>query len=616
MNKNVQDRTRQRRLRWLPLVVMLLTYTAALGQSIVGRAPAQVAVGEQFRLTYTVNTDNVEEFRAGNIPEALEVLMGPSTSSQSSFQMVNGKTSSSSSVTFTYIVSANKAGNYTIPAARAKVDGKQMHSNVLHVKVSGSASSSQQGRGQRSGNDSGAQASSGHISGNALFMKVSANKSRVHEQEPILLTYKVYTLVNLTSLTGKMPDLKSFYTREVPLPQQKSFHIETLNGRPYRTVTWQQYVMFPQTTGKLEIPSLDYEGMVMLENRDVDPFEAFFNGGSGYTEVKKVIKAPGLTVTVDPLPARPSNFSGGVGTFSLSASLDKDKVKANDPVTLRIVVSGVGNMKLIKQPTIVLPKDFDQYDAKVTDKTKLSTNGIEGNMVYDVLIVPRHQGTYELQPVEFVYFDTKSGSYKTLRSQPFTLKVQKGNGGGSRTYASEELQQVNKDIRYIKTGDIRPVTLGDSFFASLAYWIVLAVLLGTFVTLFVVFRQRAIDRADIVKMRGKRANKVASRRLRKAAKLMKANSQNEFYDEVLRALWGYVGDKLNIPVAQLSRENISAQLNGRGATADTIQLFLGALDECEFARYAPGDAHGNMNKVYDAAVEAITSIEKGREVKS
>ena len=616
MNKNIQDRTRQRRLRWLPLVVMLLTYTAALGQSIVGRAPAQVAVGEQFRLTYTVNTDNVEEFRAGNIPEALEVLMGPSTSSQSSFQMVNGKTSSSSSVTFTYIVCANKAGNYTIPAARAKVDGKQLHSNVLHVKVAGSASSSQQGRGQRSGNGSGAQASSGHISGNALFMKVSANKSRVHEQEPILLTYKVYTLVNLTSLTGKMPDLKSFYTREVPLPQQKSFHIETLNGRPYRTVTWQQYVMFPQTTGKLEIPSLDYEGMVMLENRDVDPFEAFFNGGSGYTEVKKVIKAPGLTVTVDPLPARPSNFSGGVGTFSLSASLDKDKVKANDPVTLRIVVSGVGNMKLIKQPTVVLPKDFDQYDAKVTDKTKLSTNGIEGNMVYDVLIVPRHQGTYELQPVEFVYFDTKSGSYKTLRSQPFTLKVQKGNGGGSRTYASEELQQVNKDIRYIKTGDLRPVTLGDSFFASLAYWIVLAVLLGTFVTLFVVFRQRAIDRADIVKMRGKRANKVASRRLRKAAKLMKANSQNEFYDEVLRALWGYVGDKLNIPVAQLSRENISAQLNGRGATADTIQLFLGALDECEFARYAPGDAHGNMNKVYDAAVEAITSIEKGREVKS
>ncbi len=615
MNRNIKDRTRLLGTWWLPLAVMLWTAVPALGQSIVGRAPAQVSVGDQFRLTYTVNTDDVEEFRAGNIPEAFEVLMGPSTSSQSSFQMVNGKTSSSSSITYTYIVCANKAGNYTIPAARVKIGGKQMHSNVLHIKVSGSASSSQQNRGQRSG-DSGNPASDGHISGNALFMKVSANKSRVHEQEPILLTYKVYTLVNLTSLNGKMPDLKSFYTREVPLPQQKSFHVETLNGRPYRAVTWQQYVMFPQTTGKLEIPSLDYEGMVMLENRDVDPFEAFFNGGSGYTEVKKIIKAPGLTITVDPLPTRPSNFSGGVGSFSLSASLDKDKVKANDPVTLRIVVSGVGNLKLIKQPAVVLPKDFDQYDAKVTDKTKLSVNGIEGNMVYDILIVPRHQGIFELQPVEFVYFDTQSGGYKTLRSQPFTLKVQKGNGGASRTYASEELQQVNKDIRYIKTGDLRMNTLGDSFFASVAYWIVLAVLLGTFVTLFVVFRQRAIDRADIVKMRGKRANKVASRRLRKAARLMKANNQNEFYDEVLRALWGYVGDKLNIPVAQLSRENISAQLNGRGVDADTIKLFLGALDECEFARYAPGDAHGNMNKVYDAAVEAITSIEKGREVKS
>lgn len=447
-------------------------------------------------------------------------------------------------------------------------------------------------------------------------MKVSANKRRVHEQEPILLTYKVYTLVNLTSLNGKMPDLKSFYTREVPLPQQKSFHVETLNGRPYRTVTWQQYVMFPQTTGRLEIPSLDYEGMVMLENRDVDPFEAFFNGGSGYTEVKKIIKAPGLTITVDPLPARPTNFSGGVGTFSLSASLDKQEVKANDPVTMRIVVSGVGNMKLIKQPAVELPKDFDQYDAKITDKTKLSTNGIEGSMIYDILIVPRHQGNYELKPIEFVYFDTKTGSYKTLRSQPFTLKVAKGSGSSSATFASEELQQVNKDIRFIKTGEVNPRMLGDTFFASTAYWTILVVLLGIFVTLFVAFRQRAIDQANVVKMRGKRANKVAIRRLRTAAKLLKADKQNEFYDEVLRALWGYVGDKLNIPVAELSRENISQRLGDRQVDGETIKLFIGALDECEFARYAPGDAHGNMNKVYEAAIEAITYIEKGREVKS
>lgn len=595
------------------MMVMLMTSVAALSQHIVGKAPSQVAVGEQFRLTYSVNTDDVSDFRAGNIPEALEVLMGPHTSTQSSFQMVNGKMSSSSSITFTYIVCANKVGTYNIPAARATVAGRSMHSNALRIKVIPGESN---GGGRQSQQRSTAGASQGaNISGNSLFMKVSANKSRVHEQEPILLTYKVYTLVNLTSLNGKMPDLKSFYTREVPLPQQKSFHVENINGRPYRTVTWQQYVMFPQTTGQLEIPSLDYEGMVMLENRNVDPFEAFFNGGSGYTEVKKIIKAPGLTITVDPLPARPANFSGGVGQFSLSASLDKTKVKANDPVTLRLVVSGVGNMKLIKQPTVTLPKDFDQYDAKIIDKTKLSTNGVEGSMIYDILVVPRHQGTYQLQPAEFVYFDTQSGSYKTLRSQAFTLEVEKGSGNGSSTYASEELKQVNKDIRYIKTGNTHRHLLGDTFFASVAYWIVLAVLLAAFVTLFIVFRQRAIDNANVGKMRGKRANKVAAKRLRQASKLLKANRQNEFYDEVLRALWGYVGDKLNMPVTQLSRENISQQLTLRQVDEATVKLFLGALDECEFARYAPGDAHGNMNKVYDAAIEAITYIEKGRKVK-
>ena len=595
----------------ITLLYLSLLTVAALAQQITGKAPSQVAVGEQFRLTYTVNTDDVSGFRAGNIPDAFDVLMGPSTSTQSSFQMVNGHTSSSTSVTYTYILSATKNGSFTIPAAHASVHGKTVHSNELHIKVSGTA---QQGRsnggGQPSQGGGQMRASGSHISGNDLFIKVSANKSRVHEQEPILLTYKVYTLVDLTSLSGKMPDLKSFYTREVPLPQEKSFKIESLNGRPYRTVTWQQYVMFPQTTGKLEIPSITYDGMVVLQNRNVDPFEAFFNGGSGYVEVKKEIKAPGLTITVDPLPARPTNFSGGVGTFNLSAQLDKTEVKANNPVNLRIVVSGSGNLKLIKQPVVNLPKDFDQYDAKIEDKTKLTTNGIEGSMVYDMLIVPRHQGKYDIPPVEFTYFDIQSNSYKTLRSQPFTLNVAKGDGSSSvSSYSSEELKQLNQDIRYIKTDNTRLRAVDEFFFGSTFYWISLAVLLAVFISLFIIFRHRAIENANISKMRGKRANKVAVRRLRVADKLLKAGKQSEFYDEVLRALWGYVGDKLNMPVAQLSRENISQQFSERGVDEATLSQFLGALDECEYARYAPGDPRGNMNKVYDAAIQAIMKIE-------
>lgn len=313
-------------VKWL-LPLYLITFLPLLSsaQQIKGKAPSQVAVGEQFRLSYTVNTDDVSGFRAGNIPDAFEVLMGPSTSTQSSFQMVNGHTSSSTSVTYTYILSATKNGSFTIPSAHATINGKSVHSNELYIKVSGTAQSGGRGGAQHPQGGGQARAAGSHISGSDLFIKVSANKSRVHEQEPILLTYKVYTLVDLTSLSGKMPDLKSFYTREVPLPQEKSFKLETLNGRPYRTVTWQQYVMFPQTTGKLEIPSITYEGMVVIQNRNVDPFEAFFNGGSGYMEVKKEIKAPGLTITVDPLPARPTNFSGGVGSLTSQPLLIRKK---------------------------------------------------------------------------------------------------------------------------------------------------------------------------------------------------------------------------------------------------------------------------------------------------
>ena len=596
---------------FLSFIIYQLSISPAGAQTLTGRAPSQVAVGEQFRLTYTINTQDVRGFRAGNIPEEFEVLMGPSTSTQSSFQMVNGHTSSTSSVTYTYIVVATKNGTFTIPPAHATVDGKTVTSNEVRIKVSGQAQQGgrQQSRQQSGGNGELRPAGTA-ISGSDLFIHVSASKQHVREQEPILLTYKVYTLVGLTQLSGKMPDLKSFYTREVPLPQEKSFKIETFNGRQYRTVTWQQYVMFPQATGKLEIPAITYDGIVVQQNRNVDPFEAFFNGGSGYVEVKKQIKAPAITIQVDPLPQRPANFSGGVGSFDISAQVDKTEVKANDPVNLRVVVSGVGNMKLLKQPVVKMPKDFDSYDAKVTDKTKLTVNGLEGSIVYDFLAVPRHQGTFEIPAIEYTYFDTKTNAYKTLRTEPFTLKVAKGDGQTtvSSFAGQEDVKELANDIRYIHTGNTMQHGVDEFFFGSTAYGVSLGVLLLIFISLFVVFRHRAIENANLVKQRAGKANKVAVKRLKKAAKLMKAGKDSDFYDEVLRALWGYVGDKLNMPVDQLSRDNISQQLSAYNVSEETISQFIGALDECEFARYAPGDATGNMNKVYDAAISAITQI--------
>ena len=598
------------------LVLLTIHYSlfTATAQTLTGSAPTHVSVGEQFRLTYTINTQNVSDFRAGDIPDELEVLIGPNRSMQSSYQMINGHTSSSSSITYTYIVCATKNGTFTIPSAHAVVGGKSIASNQLTIKVSGAAQGNSGGGSsrQRRQDDGGEVRDAGsQISGSDLFIKVSANKKHVHEQEPILLTYKVYTLVGLTSLRGDMPDLKSFYTQEVTLPSQKSFSIETFNGRPYKTTTWSQYVMFPQMTGKLQIPSITFEGIVVQQNRNIDPFEAFFNGGSGYVEVKKKIVAPSIDIQVDPLPERPAGFSGGVGHFSVSAQLNKTETKANDPVSLRITVSGAGNLKLIKQPQVNLPKDFDKYEPKTTDKTKLTTNGTEGSITYDLLIVPRHQGHYEIPPVELTYFDTSANAYKTVKSEPLMLNVAKGSGPGSVSDFSgqQDLQELSRDIRHIKTGDVNQQGVGEFFFGSVVYWISLALMAIVFISLFVIFRQRAIENANVTKRRAGKASKMAAKRLKKASRLMSDNKPGEFYDEVLRALWGYVGDKLNIPVEQLSHDNISQRLSDRLVGEETIAQFMGALDECEFERYAPGDPKGNMNKVYEKAMTAIVEIE-------
>ena len=587
-----------------------------INQTLTGGAPQQVSVGQQFRLTYTVNSHDVSGFRVGQIPsDAFEVLMGPSTSTQSSFSISGGKTTKSSTITYTYILSALKEGTFTIPSASISVGGEQVKSNAVKIEVVGAsaASSGRQGGGQggRGGRQTETRPAGTAISGSDLFIKVSASKRRVVEQEPVLLTYKVYTLVSLTQLEGKMPDLKGFHTQEIPLPQEKSFKVEQYNGRNYKTVTWSQYVMFPQQTGTLEVPPLTFNGVVVQQNRYVDPFEAFFNGGSGYVEVKKQIQAPGVEIQVDPLPTRPEGFSGGVGRFTMKADIDKTELKANAPFTLKVVVSGTGNLKLIKEPQVKFPKDFDTYDAKLTDKTRLTTSGVEGSMVFEFLAVPRHQGQFDIPPVEFVYYDTQRKGYVTLSSEAFHLDVAKGEGGDSRVAdftGQEDIQMLANDIRHIHLGPSTLLSQGETFFASSAYWSALALMMAAFVSLIVIFRKRAIENADMVKARGKRANKVATKRLKKAAKLMADNKPGEFYDETLRTLWGYVGDKLNIPVEQLSRDNITGRLAEKGIDMATITPFVEAIDECEFERYAPGDPKGNMSKVYSQAMKGITSL--------
>lgn len=604
----IQKRMRKRLLLYiLAFLVISLGSVGTVSAQILVSVPSHVQAGENFRLAYTINNQDVEDFRAGNIPEGLELIAGPYTSQQSSYQMVNGHTTSSSSITFTYTLYATKDGSYNIPPAHARIRGRNVASRAVRVMVSGRARNT--GGTPRMHQDESApaiQSAGSRISDKDLFIKVTANKKRVHEQEPVLLTYKVYTLVDLTQLEGKMPDLTGFHSQEIPLPRQKSFHVERVNGKTYRAVTWSQYLMYPQMTGSLKIPSITFKGIVVQENRNVDPFEAFFNGGSGYVEVKRNIVAPGMTIQVDPLPTKPAGFSGGVGKFNISAQLSKKEVKAGDPVTLRVVVGGTGNLKLIKQPEPVFPKGFDKYDPKVTDKTKLTNAGVGGNMVYDFLVVPRNQGEYDIPPVAFTYYDVDANAYKTIRTQGFHLSVAPGDGKGE-TDSYDALK--DNDIHDIKSGDTTVHPIGDIFYGSVAYWISLVIPLVAFIVLLIVFRRRAIENADIVKMRGKRATKIARRRLKNASRLMFAHKQAEFYDEVLRALWGYAGYKLNMSVESLSRDNIKDNLMQHGVPAESVEKFIMALDECEFERYAPGDAAGNMEKTFQSAMTAIMEIE-------
>ena len=579
----------------------------------VAEAADVVVSGDQVRLVFTVNSQDIKDFRAPSI-KGFDVLMGPSRSQQSSIQIINGKRTSNSSTAFTYILLAGSPGTYTIPAASVEVNGEKVFSNAISIKVlpQDQTSGNSGNNGGGSASSSRSQAAGSRISANDLFITATASKTTVHEQEAILLTYKVYTVVNLRQLYGKMPDLKGFHTQEVELPQQKTFTLEHYKGRNYNTTVWSQYVLFPQQTGKLEIPSITFDGVVAQQTISDDPFDAFFNGG-GYVEVKKKITTPKVVINVQPLPAKPAGFSGAVGEFKLASSINATDVKTNDAVTIKLTLSGTGNMKLIGTPEVKFPQDFEIYDPKVTDDYKLTNSGLTGTKTFEYLAIPRHAGNFMIPAIEFTYFDLKSNSYKTLKTEAYNLKVAKGQGNADQVISDftnkESVKMLGKDIRFIKLGDSSLRPKGDFFFGTVGYYLCYLIPLLLFVVFAVIYRQKALENANVAKVKTKKANKVATRRMKLAGKLLAENKKNEFYDEVLKALWGYISDKLSIPVSQLSKDNIEAELTNYGVQEALIAEFIGVLNECEYARYAPGNENEAMDKVYSASVEVISKME-------
>ena len=575
--------------------------------TFTANAPEVVVSGDQFRFSFTINSKKVRDFRAPNIKD-FEVLMGPSRSTQ--YQNINGV--ETNSITFTYILMAGKEGTYKIPGATIVADGDNYTSNSVEIKVlppdqSSGASSGSSARSSRN------QVNSGKITDKELFMLATASKTNVYEQEAILLTYKVYTQVNLTALDGDIPDLKGFHTQEVELPNQKTFTLEHYNGRNYNTTIWRQLVLFPQQTGKIEIPSVTFEGTISQRVASADPFDAFFNGGN-YVNINKNIVTPKLVIDVKELPAgKPTNFSGGVGEFTISSSISTQDLKTNDAVTIKLVISGTGNMKLINTPEVAFPQDFEIYDPKVENKFNLTRNGLAGSKVIEYLAIPRHAGTFTIPPIEFSYFDLKSQSYKTLKTDAYTLNVAKGEGNADQVVANftskEDLKVLGQDIRYIKTGETNLTQKDDYFFGSMSYYMWYLIPLTLFIAFMAVYRKQAMENANVAKVRTKKANKVATKRMKNAGKLLAEKKSEAFYDEVLKALWGYISDKLSMPVSQLSKDNIEEELQKHQVSDELIKEFINNLNDCEFARYAPGNQDEKMDKIYSSAIDVISKME-------
>ena len=604
-------------MRKLIIILMTLmaysTQTFADKVSFVASAP-DVVVGDQFRLSYTVTTQKVKDFRAPSI-KGFDVLMGPSRSEQSSTQIVNGSVSSTSSITFTYILMANTAGEFTVPGASIVADGNQMISNSVKIKVLPQDQNHNSSRRNNDNSSSIQPSSNASVSNQDLFITATASKTNVYEQEAFVLTYKIYTREsNLQLNNAKLPDFKGFHSQEIEMTTNARWTPEHYKGRNYYTTVYRQFVLFPQQSGKLFIEPAQFQMTVNKPVQSADPFDAFFNGGNNVIEIKKPITTPKIAINVNPLPAgKPTNFLGGVGEFNISSSINSKELKTNDAITIKLVISGTGNLKLISNPEIKFPDDFEVYDPKVDNQVRLTKEGLTGNKVIEYLAIPRHAGTYKIPGVSFSYFDIRSKSYKTLNTEDYVINVEKGAGNADQVIANftnkEDLKVLGEDIRYIKQNEVTFQPKGSFFYGSMSYWLFYIIPALAFILFFIIYRKQAAENANVAKMRTKKANKVAIKRMKLAGKLLSENKKDAFYDEVLKALWGYISDKLNIPVSRLSKDNIEEKLRNHGVSEELIKEFLNALNDCEFARFAPGDENQAMDKVYSSSIEVISKME-------
>ena len=572
-------------------------------------APTTVVMDKPFQLVFSINASG-KDLR---VPEFtnFDVLAGPFESHSQSVQFINGKSSSSVSVSYTYTIQAQKTGTFTIPSASITVDGKKVTSNGVSIKVLPADANVPASKGQ--GNQGG-QAS---ISGDNLFIRTEVSKTNVYEQEAILVTYKLYTLVDIVQCNPKNTvDFNGFMKQELDQPANKQMALENYNGRNYGTFVLYKVLLYPQHSGVIQIDKWNFEAVVRVQNKAAQRsiFDDFFDS---YTNVSKYVTAPAVKINVNALPTanKPSSFNGTVGHFSLNSNITASQVKANEAVTLKMTVAGSGNMKIIKNPVIKFPDGFELYDPKVTNNFKTEASGVSGTKTIEYLFIPRHSGNFEIPSAEISYFDTQEKTYKTLRTPVYKLNVLKGEGNETQIVAGNyfdvlDVKQIGKDIRFIQTNKFKISKEEEPIFATLFCWLMYLIPLLISLMLFIFFRKQVKENANISLVKNKKANKVAQKRLKLAQKLLKEGNKDSFYEEVQKATWTYLSDKLSIPVSSLTKERVEEELTELKVESIIINQFIQILNTCEFARYAPNSGQQEMGNLYIETIKAISDLEE------
>ena len=572
-------------------------------------APTTVVMDKPFQLVFSINASG-KDLR---VPEFtnFDVLAGPFESHSQSVQFINGKSSSSVSVSYTYTIQAQKTGTFTIPSASITVDGKKVTSNGVAIKVLPADANVPASKGQ--GNQGG-QAS---ISGDNLFIRTEVSKTNVYEQEAILVTYKLYTLVDIVQCNPKNTvDFNGFMKQELDQPANKQMALENYNGRNYGTFVLYKVLLYPQHSGVIQIDKWNFEAVVRVQNKAAQRsiFDDFFDS---YTNVSKYVTAPAVKINVNALPTanKPSSFNGTVGHFSLNSNITASQVKANEAVTLKMTVAGSGNMKIIKNPVIKFPDGFELYDPKVTNNFKTEASGVSGTKTIEYLFIPRHSGNFEIPSAEISYFDTQEKTYKTLRTPVYKLNVLKGEGNETQIVAGNyfdvlDVKQIGKDIRFIQTNKFKISKEEEPIFATLICWLMYLIPLLISLMLFIFFRKQVKENANISLVKNKKANKVAQKRLKLAQKLLKEGNKDSFYEEVQKATWTYLSDKLSIPVSSLTKERVEEELTELKVESIIINQFIQILNTCEFARYAPNSGQQEMGNLYIETIKAISDLEE------